>query len=112
MYPKSPKQEERSKMHVFIGNSMAICCAVCSGKHVPLGRGTGQKGGGLCVRPKTVEATELHQASICIHPSGACFSQENVSRVPQKGWESGPFVRWLLQDGMLIFLGLVKRSQG
>lgn len=32
MYSKSLKQEESSKTHVFIGNSAAICSAVCSGK--------------------------------------------------------------------------------
>lgn len=51
MYSKSRKQEESSKTHVFIGNSVAICFAVCSGKSQEVNN---QKGGDLGAGEKLV----------------------------------------------------------
>lgn len=111
MHPKSPKQEESSKMCVFIGNSITICCAMCSWKWVPLGGGIGQKEGGLEVRQRTVETTEYHQAGICIQPSRDLLLPRDCTELLRRAWSLGFLYGGLLQDRILLFQGLVKTSQ-
>lgn len=74
MHPKSPKQEESSKMRVFVGNSMAICCAMCSGKRVPLGGGIGQKEGGLGSDRRLWRPPNTTRPAFVSNPPGTCFS--------------------------------------
>lgn len=112
MYPKSPKQEESSKMCVFVGNSIAICCAMCSGKRVPLGGGIGQKEGGLEVRQKTVETTEHHRPACVSSPLGTYFSLGTVQNYSEGLRVLAFCMGDLLQKRILLFLGLVKTSQG
>lgn len=112
MYPKSPKQEESSKMRVFVGNSIAICCAMCSGKRVPLGGGIGQKEGGLEVRQKTVETTEHHRPAMCIQPSRDLLLPRDCTELLRRAQSLGFLYGDLLQNRILLFLGLVKTSQG
>lgn len=114
MHPKSPKQEESSKMRVFVGNSIAICCAMCSGQRVPLGGGIGQEEGGLEVRQKTVETTEHHRPACVSSPPGTYFSlgTRDCTELLRRAQSLGFLYGDLLQDRILLFLGLVKTSQG
>lgn len=104
MYPKSPKQEASSKTHVFTGNSMAICCAVCSGKRQwPERRGP-------VVRHQTVEVTEPHQASIVSILQVLASPRDCVQGTPE-GWGSWSLLCQFASRWKTGICGLVKRSQ-
>lgn len=88
MYSKSRKQEESSKTHVFIGNSIAICFAVCSGKSQEV---NSQKGGDLGAGEKPVGHTVAPPGPPC-RVTPTCTSGIPVGAEREVCEQDGPVV--------------------